>query len=97
MGNFTFKGKIELYEKNNPKSLKRYVRCISNVEVINKTLGSFKLSKDKIYLFNLSTVGRNPVLNRNNIWIAKRSIPYLYDKKMILSSEKNLRKIAETI
>ncbi len=97
MGNFTFKGKIELYEKKNLKSLKRYIRCMTDIEVINKTLGSFKLLKDKIYLFNLSTVGRNPALNRNNIWIAKRSIPYLYDKKMILSSEKNLRKIAETI
>lgn len=97
IGDIFFKGEIELYEKINPKSLKRYVRCISDVVVTNKTLGEFKLLKNQIYFFNLGTVGRNPALNRNNIWIAKRSISYLCDNKMILSAEKNLKRIAEII
>jgi hypothetical protein len=97
MGDFTIKGEVELYEKINQKSRKRFIRCLSDVEISSETLGLFKLEKNKIYLFNLHTVGRNPALNRNNIWIAKRSVPFLQKKKSLLTTEENLLNIAKEI
>jgi len=97
VGNIKFTGKIELYEKLNQKSSRRFVHCLTDVEVSNDVLGTFNLAKGKTYLFNLHTVGRNPALNRNNIWIAKRSIPFLQAKKLITETEKNLARIAKEI
>jgi len=97
IGDIKFNGKIELYEKLNEKSLKRFIRCLTDVEVSNDVLGTFSLEKGKTYLFNLHTVGRNPALNRNNIWIAKRSIPFLQTKKLITETKKNLVYIAKKI
>jgi hypothetical protein len=97
IGEIKFKGKIELYEKLNQKSSRRFIHCLTDVSISNKTLGTFNLEKGKIYLLNLHTVGRNPALNRNNIWIAKRSIPFLQSKKLITETEKNLAHIAKSI
>lgn len=95
--NISFKGKIELYEKLNQKSSRRFIRCLTNVSISNRVLGTFNLEKGKTYLFNLHTVGRNPALNRNNIWIAKRSISFLQGKKLIATTEKNILHIAKNI
>ena len=92
-----FNGKIELYEKLNEKSSRRFIHCLTDVKVSNDVLGIFNLAKGKTYLFNLHTVGRNPALNRNNIWIAKRSIPFLQAKKLITETGKNLARIAKEI
>lgn len=97
IGEIKFEGKIELYEKLNQKSSRRFIRCLTDVKISNKILGTFNLERGKTYLFNLHTVGRNPALNRNNIWIAKRSIPFLQSKKLIIETEKNLAHIAKTI
>ncbi|MFZ2226257.1 MAG: hypothetical protein WAV64_02375 [Candidatus Moraniibacteriota bacterium] len=97
IGEINFKGKIKLYEKLNQKSSRRFIHCLTDVAISNKTLGVFNLEKGKTYLFNLHTVGRNPALNRNNIWIAKRSIPFLQSKKLITETEKNLSNIAKKI
>ena len=97
IGDIKFKGKIELYEKLNAKSSRRFIRCLTNVEISNGVLGTFNLDKDKTYLYNLHTVGRNPALNRNNIWVAKRNIPSLQKKRLIIDTEKNLVLIAGKI
>ncbi len=97
IGEVKFKGKIELYEKFNKKSTHRYIRCLTDVVISNGLLGIFNLEKDKIYLFNLHTVGRNPILNRNNIWIAKRNIGALQSKSLIADTESNLAYIATKI
>jgi|SRR3989344_5706660 len=97
IGNIKFNGKIELYEKLNQKSSRRFIHCLTNVKISNDVLGIFNLEKDKTYLFNLHTVGRNPALNRNNIWIAKRNIPSLQAKKLITETEKNFARIAKEI
>jgi hypothetical protein len=65
--------------------------------VSNKVLGTFNLKKGNTYLLNLHAIGRNPALNRNNIWIAKRSVPFLQSKKLITKTENNLAYIAKTI
>ena len=97
IGDIRFNGKIELYEKLNQKSSRRFIHCLTDVKVLNDVLGTFNLAKGKTYLFNLHTVGRNPALNRNNIWIAKRNIPSLQAKKLITETEKNLAHIAKEI
>ncbi len=97
IGDIRFNGKIELYEKLNQKSSRRFIHCLTDVKVLNNVLGTFNLAKGKTYLFNLHTGGLNPALNRNNIWIAKRSIPFLQGKKLITKTEKNLARIAKEI
>lgn len=97
IGIISFIGKIEVFEKLNKKSSRRFIKCLTDVIITNKVLGSFVLEKNKIYLFNLHTVGRNPALNRNNIWIAKRSISSLQTDKLIADTENNLAHIAEKI
>jgi len=97
IGEIEFKGKIEIYEKTNKKSLKRFIHCLTDVTISNKVLGVFNLEKDKTYLFNLCTMGRNPILNRNNIWIAKRNIPFLQENKEIIETKDNLSYIARQI
>ncbi len=97
IGKINFKGKIEVFEKLNEKSSRRFIKCLTDVIVTNKILGIFQLEKNKIYLFNLHTVGRNPALNRNNIWIAKRNIQSLQNKKLISNTNNNLNYIAKKI
>jgi hypothetical protein len=97
IGKINFIGKIEVFEKLNVKSSRRYIKCLTDVTITNKVLGTFILEKNKTYLFNLHTVGRNPALNRNNIWIAKRNIPSLQTSKLIADTENNLAQIAKEI
>jgi len=97
MGEFSFEGKIELYEKINPKSTKRFIYCLTNVEVFNEVLGNFYLNQGQTYFFNLGTVGRNPLLKRDNIWIAKRKIPVLQEEKILKNTDEVLKLIANKI
>ena len=92
-GDISFSGKIKLYKKENEKSNRMYVHCITDVEIQNSVVGKFILKKGKTYEYKPSTVGRNPQLNRNNIWIAKRNIPNIIKK----SPEERLREIAKQI
>ncbi|HEY7535057.1 MAG TPA: hypothetical protein VH878_03845, partial [Thermodesulfobacteriota bacterium] len=73
-GDIKYNGEIGLYHKSNDKSNRMYIQCISDVTVSNEIIGSFHLKKDYTYEYMPRTVGRNPVLNRNNIWIAKRNV-----------------------
>ncbi|MEK7194191.1 MAG: hypothetical protein AAB660_00685 [Patescibacteria group bacterium] len=97
MGPLEIVGQIEIFEKINEKSLRRYIRCISDVKITSSSVGEFLLQKGKIYLFNMTTMGRNPFLDRNNLWIAKRNIPFLQKKGLISGLEDNLLKIATKI
>ena len=96
-GKIEFTGKIKIFEKKNEKSVRRFIYAETDVDVFNKVLGKFHLDEGKYYYFNLSTVGRNPVLARNNIWIAKRSLPYSIKKGLIKSDEENLKEVADNI
>lgn len=96
-GQFTISGKVDILQKTNPKSMRIYLVCHSNVQIKNEVLGIFNLLKNKIYLFNPGTLGRNPVLDRNNIWIAKRKISQLIESGDLPSASDSLKKIARTI
>ena len=97
MGEFLFEGKIDLYEKINLKSIKRFIHCLSDVKITNTVLGNFYLRKNQTYFFHLGTVGRNPLLKRDNIWIAKRNIKVLQEKGIISSPEEVMKIIANKI
>jgi len=73
-GQFTYAGDLVVYKKQNPESDRMYVHCKSKVEVENKVLGKFELKKGKVYECFFTTVGWNPILKRNNIWIAQRNL-----------------------
>lgn len=92
-GDLKFNGGLELFEKNNEKSTRMYVYCLSNVEVSNDVIGIFNLKKDHLYEYMPKTLNRNPVLNRNNIWIAKRNVHNIIKK----TPEELLREIANII
>lgn len=73
-GEFKIKGMAELLIKKNEKSNRVYLNCISNIVIENDFLGNFYAEKGKIYELSFTTVGRNPILNRNNIWVANRNL-----------------------
>lgn len=90
-------GKLTLYKKKNEKSLRQFVECNTNVVITSSVLGKFRLAKGKIYQYNITTIGRNPVLARNNIWIARNKLGFLIEKGKIGQPGKILKTIAEKI
>jgi hypothetical protein len=79
-GDFIYDGKIEIFRKKNPKSNKIYIKCNSDVVIKNHILGEFNLENNKIYDCCFDTVGWNPTLKRNNIWIAQRNLENLVEQ-----------------
>lgn len=90
-------GDIEIFEKVNDKSTKRFVLAHSNSAIENNVLGKFNLEAGKVYFYNLATLGRNPILNRNNVWIAKRAISYLQEVGKLRSTDENFKIVADNI
>ncbi len=85
-GIFTYEGGIEVYVKNNYmnkkiSSRRMYIYCKRNTTIRNKVLGIFELKKDKIYECWFITVGMNPSLKRNNIWIAQRNLKNIISRR----------------
>lgn len=96
-GDFILSGDVEIYEKVNKSSVVKFVKCNSKVIFDNPILGKFSLDKDKIYSFKTGTVGRNPILGRNNVWVAKRNVYQLIKDSKILNTDIYLKLIAENI
>jgi len=100
LSDFQIKGHYRLYSKKNSiphsrkKSIKKYIECISNVVIEHTVFGSFELSKDFIYTFNLTPI---LVLNRNNYFISKRKVEQLLDSNIINQTDITMKKIAELI
>lgn len=94
---FNIEGSFEIYLKQNPKSIRNYVYCISDVKLSNDVLGVFILKKGNYYNFNLKTLGRDPILKRNNIWLSKRRIDSLLESGLINDINTSILKIANDI
>lgn len=90
---FKIKGDFKLLSKKKSTA----IQCISDVKLSNDIFGDFYLEKGKIYSFNLSTVGRDPHLKRNNIFISKRRIYQLIDNDKIKKPEVVIRDIVKKI
>ena len=73
-GDFRLEGKVEILVKNNEKSKRAYLNAISDGKIKNVALGEFEFKSGEVRELFFTTVGRNPVLSRNNIWIARRNI-----------------------
>ncbi len=96
-GDFNAKGSFNIYTKKNNKSTIQYIHCLSNVKVENDVFGTYELNKGCIYWFNLVTVGRDPILKRNNLFIAKRRVYQLIDQGLISNPSESLERIANDI
>lgn len=93
LGDILVSGKIKVYEKINRSSMKRYVVSENDCLVKNDILGEFLLEKNQVYSFSIKTMGRNPLLNRNNIWIAKRAIKSMQKTNKLPSIENALKEL----
>jgi hypothetical protein len=93
LSRFNVSGSFKLFKKKK----KNYIECISNVIVKNEVFGSFNLEKGSFYGFNLSTLGRDPKLKRNNIFIAKNRVLELIRLGFIRNPEEVVREIVEEI
>jgi len=82
-GLFNISGDFDIYTKVNEKSIRSYINCLSDVEISNQTFGDYKLQKGFTYNFVLETLGRDPILKRNNLFIAKRRVYQLITKNII--------------
>lgn len=90
---FKIKGSFKIHLKGS----KSIIECLSNVNIKNNIFGEFKLMKNKFYSFNLTTVGRDPQLKRNNLFIAKQRVIQLIHDKRISSVDKIVKDIANKI
>ena len=73
-GEFRLEGQATLFIKTNDKSKRIYLDCHSDGYIENKSLGRFELKNGKMYELFFTTIGRNPVLSRNNLWIARLNV-----------------------
>ncbi len=92
-GDFYLHGEVKLLVKKNDKSRRVYLDALSNGSITNHVLGEFKFKKGKMYELSFTTVGRNPVLSRNNIWVARRNLPNLVKDSVL----ERIRYIARNI
>jgi hypothetical protein len=87
------KGSFNLLSKKKQK----IIQCLTDVIVTNNMFGEFNLAKGKFYDFNLKTKGRNPVLQRDNIFIAKGRMLELIKSRKLEQPNFLLKKIANEI
>jgi hypothetical protein len=79
------------------KKKKTYIECITDVILFNNIFGEFTLKQGKFYSFNLATVGRDPKLKRNNVFIAKRRVYQLINENKIRKPDDIVKEIVELI
>ena len=96
-GEFNINGSFSIFRKRNENTTPYYIQCLSDLTVSNDIFGSYELVRGKSYGFNLITVGRDPVLKRNNIFIAKRRIYQLINSGLIENPADRLLELAGRI
>jgi len=96
-GRFNVMGSFNIYKKTNPKSVRYYIKCIADTTISNNVFGKYELTAGETYIFNLMTVGIDPTLKRNNIFIAKRRIYQLIEAGNIIDPKQMLIDIAGKI
>jgi len=93
IGYFDIEGSFNLFYKKNST----LIECITDVKLTNNIFGFFKLEKNKIYDFNHKTMGRDPKLKRNNIFISKKKIYQLIESQQIKNPDEIIKNIAKEI
>ncbi len=97
-GKFEYEGDIDVYLKNNYKngnvsSKRMYIYAKAKTKITNAVLGVFELEEGKVYECWFATVGMNPSLKRNNIWIAQRNLKNV----IAVKDEEYLKKVRDEI
>ena len=73
-GSVDVAGSFTTYIKRNPKSFRHYIECHTDTVIESDIFGNFCLMEGHVYNFSLVTLGRDPVLKRNNLLVSKRRI-----------------------
>jgi len=94
---FFIQGSFNIYRKQNPKTIRQYIECLSDVTIHNEIFGQFFLKKDNIYNFHLETIGRDPTLRRNNLFISKRRVYQLLKNGHLGDPVKKINYISDKI
>jgi len=90
---FNILGSFKIIEKKK----KKYIQCRTETFIFNNIFGQLELKGGKFYTFNLETLGRDPKLKRNNLFISKKKIYQLIADGYIRNPISILREIAEKI
>ncbi len=90
---FEIRGSFKIIQKRK----KCFIECISDVTAKNGIFGKFDLEKNKFYSFNLATLGRDPKLKRNNLFISKKRIYQLVEEGQIRKPEIIVEEITKNI
>lgn len=92
-GEFHCDGSYHLFIKENVKSNRIYLYCDTNLVLKNRVLGVFEFKAGDMHQLFFNTIGRNPKLKRNNLWVAQRNLINILSE----STEDRLKKIAYSI
>ena len=76
-GEVTIYGKVRLFKKENIKSQPVYIYAEEATKLEGSFLGKYELKKNNFYRCSIDTLGRNPRLQRNNIWLSRNNLEYL--------------------
>ncbi len=76
-GDVIVDGNVRLFRKENERSSRVYVYALDETILKSPFLGEYKLERNKYYKCSVTTLGRNPSLQRNNIWISRNNIDFL--------------------
>lgn len=93
LSNLNINGDFHLIKKGH----KQLIETLSEVQIKSDLWGNFSLPPNNIYNFTLETLGRDPFLKQNNLFISKFNIPNLIKTNKIKNLEDSLRHIANTI
>jgi len=96
-GIFSANGSFSLYIKRNPKTQTNFIECSADTTFKNEVFGIFHLQKGNAYRFNLETLGSDPILKRNNIFIAKRRVYQLIEDGVLPEPNSMMKIISEEI
>ena len=94
---FNVNGSFEIYLKKSEKSQTNYIYTLQDTQISNDIFGKFILNQGQFYEFNIKTLGRDPILKRNNLWISKKRIYELIKNGSIKDPKEVLIEIAKKI
>lgn len=79
------------------KMRSKFIIPISPVNISSGIFGDFLLEAGNVYNFSLKTLGRDPKLKRNNLFIAKRKVIQLMEKNILRQPDELIKSIATQI
>lgn len=72
-GNIKFTGKMDMYEEKRSSLINHFFHCLNRITVSNEVLGSWVFEKGDIWNYKIVYSGRNPELQKDNTFVARRN------------------------